>query len=72
MEPGGTLLVEVRVQLSVLGLDTQNLWEEQFKMLQVEGWPLGWQLFMMVGGFQIQSLLWLCSCSKKYKTAPTY
>lgn len=57
-------------QLPKLGLEAQKVWEEQLKMSQVGGLPLGWQLFMTVGVFQIQSLLWLCSCLRNTKKLP--
>lgn len=63
-------MVAVGGQFPKLGLEAQKLWEEQLEMSQVEGIPLGWQLFMMVGAFQIQSLLWPCSCLRNTKKLP--
>lgn len=63
-------MVAVGGQLPKLGLGAQKLWEEQLKMSQVGGLPLGWQLFMMVGVLQIQSLLWPCSCLRNTKKLP--
>lgn len=51
-------MVEVRGGLLGLGLEeVLKLWEGQFKMSEVEGWPLGWPWLVMVGVFQIQSSL---------------
>lgn len=50
-------MVEFRGELARLGLVFPREWVEQLKIPEAEAWPLGWQLFVMVGMFQIQSLV---------------